>query len=55
MADSSEKINVKEFLSKWDNDVYLACAEETKADRETLTKKLKMSSENVKELENVCR
>ncbi|XP_045216380.2 snRNA-activating protein complex subunit 3-like [Mercenaria mercenaria] len=54
MAASTEKINVREFLSKWDNDVYHTCAEESKSDVETLTKKLKMSAENVKELENVC-
>lgn len=52
---NSDLVNIREFLSKWDNDVYISCAEETKSDTETMTKRLKMSAENVKELESVCR
>ena len=55
MAAHIETIDVREFLSKWDNDVYFACAKDTTADRETLANNLKMTPENVKELENVCR
>lgn len=55
MAASIGKINVRTFLSQWDNNVFQYCAEDFKSDADTLGEKMGMSVDNVKELENVCR
>ncbi|KAH3837012.1 snRNA-activating protein complex subunit 3-like [Dreissena polymorpha] len=52
--DISETINIREFLSKWDNALYLSCAQEPIKSPEMIAKAMNMSIENVKELETVC-
>ena len=51
----SEIVNVRDFLSKWDQRVYVMCAEESSKISEKIAEQMNITLENVKELGNVCR
>ena len=55
MSETSELINVRQFLSSWDTDVYLQCAGNVDDKTTALAERMELSAENVEELESVCR
>ena len=54
-SETSDLINVRIFLSNWDNDVYLRCAGMIEDKNAVLAERMELSAENIDELESVCR
>ena len=55
LTETSDLINVRQFLSSWDTDVYLQCAGTVEDKSLAIAERMDLSAENVDELEAVCR
>ena len=55
LCETSDPINIRQFLSSWDKDVYLQCAGTVEDKKAVIAEEMQLSAENVEELETVCR